>query len=127
MQPVKPIKGFVDARSKSVADQLTGADAGKTLDGIGFGSPGGPGRLGPGGGPGRFGPGNFLAPAFMAALDADKDGPISHDEFVSGFAKWFDAWDTDQAGALDEEHLRDGINRQFSTNPPTQPGRFPPE
>jgi hypothetical protein len=133
MQPVKPIKGFVDARSKSMIDQLTGADPGKSLDEMGLGPSGGPGggpgRGGPGGpgGPMRFGPGNFLSPVFVSALDADKEGQVTHDEFVSGFLKWFDAWDTDHAGVLDEQHLRDGLNRQFAPGRQPQPGPFPPD
>lgn len=127
MQPAKPIKGFVDARSKSVGEQLTGMDKGKTLDDLGFGPPGGPGGPGRGArGPVGFGPGNFLAPAFLSALDANKDGQLTRDELVTGFNKWFEAWDTDHVGLVDEKHLRDGLNRQFSANPPPPPGGFPP-
>ena len=128
-QPVKPIKGFVDARSKSVIDQLSGADEGKSLVDGGFGPPGGPG--GPGGpgpgnrGPGGFEPGNFLAPALLSSFDANNNGELSRDEFVSGFDKWFDACDTDHAGILDEAHLRDGLNRQFVARFPGPPQRIP--
>src|SRR5437667_161850 len=58
--------------------------------------------------------------AFTATLDADKDGALTRDEFTEGFAKWFGAWNTDQSGALTEEQLRAGINRDLA------PSRFPP-
>jgi len=110
MPAVKPIKGFVDARAKSVDDQIAGKSEGEL---IGGGGPGG-GRGGPGGGPGGrgdFGPGGFVGMAFMNAFDADKDGQLTHDEFAQGFAKWFDAWNTDKSGALTEDQVRAGLNQ----------------
>jgi hypothetical protein len=113
-QPAKPLKGFVKARAPSVIDQVAGKSEGQTLGGFGFGGPGGRG------GPGGFGPGMFLGNAFMTALDADKDGALTRQEFTQGFAKWFGAWNTDQSGVLTEEQLRAGINRDLV------PSRFPP-
>jgi spore coat protein H len=110
-RPAKPIKTFVTARAQSVVDQLAGKSEGQTMSGFGFGGRGG-GR-GPGG-PGRFGPGMFLGNAFMAALDTNQDQQITRDEFTRGFARWFDAWDTDKSGLLTEEQLRAGINQDFS-------------
>ena len=112
-QPAKPIKGFVTARAKAVADQLAGKSKGETVDNFGFG-----GR-GPGG-QGGFGPGNFLGGAFMSALDANKDDGVSRDEFAGGFVKWFDAWNRDQSAELAEEELRAGINQDLA------PFRGPP-
>jgi len=133
MQPAKPIKGFVNARARSVIDQVAGKSEGQTVSGFGFGGPPGDrgGRGGPGGrggfggpgGPGGFGPGMFLGNAFMAALDANKDGTLARDEFTQGFAKWFQSWNTDKSGALTDEQLRAGINQDLSPFPNGTPGR----
>jgi len=50
----------------------------------------------------------------MSALDADEDGAVTEAEFGKGFLKWFDAWNTDHTGALTEEQLRAGINKDLS-------------
>jgi hypothetical protein len=107
---VKPIKAFVGPRAESVNEQLAGKSAGETLE-AGFG-----GRRG-GGGPGPFQPGTFLAPAFMTAMDADKDGQLTREEMAAGFAKWFEAWNTDKSGSLSEEQLRAGLNRDLQFRP----------
>jgi spore coat protein CotH len=119
----KPIKAFVDARARSVEDQLFGKSEGETMDGFGFGGPGGPG------GPRGLGPGVLLGPVFMRALDTDKDSRISREEFVAGFAKWFEAWNTDRSGLLTEEQLRLGMDNEFAPfggRPPGGPGFGPP-
>jgi spore coat protein CotH len=105
--PVKPIKPFVTARAQSVLAQLAGKSAG--LESTGF-FPGGPGGRPWGGGPG--GPAGFatvLEHGFMEALDANKDGEITHDEFTHGFAKWFQSWNADKSNLLTEDQLRVGI------------------
>jgi spore coat protein CotH len=120
-QAIKPIKGFVKARAQSVIDQVAGKPEGQTIGELGFG---GGGRGGRGPGAGGFGPGMFLGNAFMTALDADKDGTISRDEFMGGFAKWFESWNTDNSGVLTDEQLRAGINKEFSPfrgGPPGNP------
>ena len=117
-QAIKPIRTFVPVRARSVNDQLAGKSKGAILSRSGPGGPpgGGGGRGGPPGmgGPGGFGPGMFLAEAFLSALDADKDGMVTQAEFTQGFLKWFDAWNTDHSGALTEEQLRAGINKDLS-------------
>jgi hypothetical protein len=113
MEPVKPIKGFVNARHESVAAQLAGKSGGETLPEFGFGGRGGPRGQGRGGGPG-FGAGNFLGNAFMEALDTDHDGTLTREEVLHGFQRWFRAWDTEKAGALTEEQIRAGMNQALA-------------
>jgi spore coat protein CotH len=123
-QPAKPIKGFVNARAKSVIDQVAGKSEGQTVGEFGFGGRGGRG------GPGGFGPGMFLGNVFMTAFDGDKDGVLTRDEFAQGFAKWFEGWNTDKSGVLTDDQLRAGINQDLSPfrgGPPGGPGFGPPD
>ena len=105
-----PIKAFVGPRAKSVASQLAGESKGSEN---GFGGPGG----------GRGGPidlAGMLAPAFMKAMDEDKDGSISREEFQRAFSKWFDGWGGDK-GPLTADQVRAGIVRDL----PGQGGMMP--
>lgn len=126
-QPAKPIKAFVTARAQSVADQLDGRSEGAAASESGFGPPGArPFR----GGPDGFGPSNFIARGVMEAFDTNKDGKVTHAEFIAGFTKWFDDWNTDQSGKLTDDQLRAGINRDLSPfrgGPPGGPGFGPPD
>ena len=67
----------------------------------------------------------FLGNAFMAALDVNQDGTISREEFTQGFAKWFEAWNTDRSGLLTDEQLRAGISRDLSPFRGGPPGGAP--
>ena len=112
------------ARAQSVSDQVAGKSAGQAIGEFGFG---GGGDRGPRGrGPGGFGPGTFLGNAFMTALDANKDGIISHDEFTQGFARWFETWNSDKTGILTDAQLRAGISQEFSPFRGDRPGSPPP-
>lgn len=76
---------------------------------------------GPGGGRGpAFGPGMFLAPAFLNAADADKDGKLTPEEFNTLGERWFSAWDKDKSGQLNPDKLRDGLNGSLAA--PGGPG-----
>jgi hypothetical protein len=90
-------------RSQSIADQLAGKFGGTEL-----------GLSGPGGfsdpGSGFRSP---LAGAFLVGLDADKNGQRTHDEFVNGFHKWFEAWSNNGGGVLNEDQLRVGIDNDL--------------
>lgn len=131
MQPAQPIKPFVMARAKSIADQLAGTSEGQTIEGFGggrgrggFGGGGPGGRQGPGG-PGGFGAGNLLGDALLKALDATNDGVLTKAEFTGGFDKWFTSWNVDKSGALTDEQLRAGISRDLAITrggPPGGPG-----
>ena len=129
----KPIKPFAAIRTRSVLEQLAGTSQGMVLGGMGFpgGGPGGPPR-GPGG-PDGFGPGMFLGSSFMEAMDPEKHSFVTRDEFTEGFVRWFESWNSDKSGALTEEQLRAGINKDLSPfrNGPPQgfgppPGVEPP-
>ena len=97
---VKPIKGFVTARAQSVLAQVAGKSQGMTL-GEGGRSPFG-------------GPGTTLGTMLLGALDANRDGAVSHEEFIGGFAKWFSTWNMDKSGLLTLEQLRAGIGRDLT-------------
>ena len=74
-----------------------------------------PGTDGPPGGPGGggFGPGNFIGPALLVAMDENKDKTVTQAEFLGAFDRWAKSWDKDQKGFLNEDKLRDGINKDW--------------
>jgi spore coat protein CotH len=111
---LNPIKLFAPLRTKSVIEQLSGKSQGLTLDNMASPGPPSPGKN-------AFGPGFFLAPVVMKAFDSDKDQEITSAEAAAGFAKWFDAWNTDKSGSLTREQLGAGLNEDLST---TTPGPF---
>ncbi len=131
---IKPIKPFTVVRTESVRDQVAGRSEGLVASGSGFpgGGPGGgsPRGGGPGGndgpgGPGRrggFGPGMIFADSLLKALDENKDSTLSREEFIQGFSRLFDDWNTDKSGSLTEQQLRSGIEKDLS---PAR-GGFPP-
>lgn len=104
--PTQPIKPFSKVRAKSVNEQLAGKSQGRTLGEFSFG----PRR---GARDGGFSPGNFVAPIMLGALDANKDKQVSREEFVQGFMKLFQLWDSGHEGALSNGRLRAGIDKSF--------------
>jgi Ca2+-binding EF-hand superfamily protein len=50
-----------------------------------------------------------LGPILFTVTDADKDGSLTRSEFKQAFAKWFDDWDADKTGKLNEDSLRKGL------------------
>ena len=113
---MKSIKGFVKVRAQSIQEQLDGKSQGLTLGGFG-GGPGGPG-------PGGFGPGTFLGPVWMQAFDEQKAGAVTREDFMRGFSRWFESWNTDKTGFLTAEQLRAGINKDLSPFRGGQPPGF---
>ncbi len=103
----KPIKPFSKVRTESVIEQLAGKSEGLAAGG-GFG--------GGGGGLGMFG-----QPMFQL-LDSNKDASVTRTEFTEGFAKLFQAWNSDKSGVLDLAEIRSGIERDL----PPAAQRFSP-
>ena len=59
----------------------------------------------------------------MSALDLDKDGELTGEECVNRFTTWFESWDGEKRGAISEEQLRAGIDRDLFANfMPPRPG-----
>ena len=84
----------------------------------------GGGRGGPGGGRGGFGPGTMIGPAFLKAMDANKDDNITQEEFKTTFTKWFDSWSKDNL--ITEDQLRAGIEKDLApAGMPGGPGGMP--
>jgi len=61
-----------------------------------------------------------MASSFVRAMDDNKDGVVTREEFQRTFATWFEAWGGDR-GPLTEQQLRDGLNRDL----PPQGGMMP--
>lgn len=113
MQPLKPLRSFVVARTQSIIDQLAGKPIPQPAAANGFNLAAMGGR---GGAAGGMGLGTLLAGPFLTALDADKDGALTRAEFTQGFAKWFETWDTGKTGELTEAQLRTGLDQTLVVN-----------
>lgn len=94
-----PIAEFIRKRSDAVAAQLAGKSQG-TIPGSNFGAP-----------PPPPGPGQQLAKPLLEALDADKDGRVSEEEFAAGMKKRFAEWDRNKNGTLDQRELGEGLQK----------------
>jgi hypothetical protein len=64
---------------------------------------------------GDFGPGAMLGRSFLQAMDGDRDGQVSKQEFQACFDKWFQQWSAN--GTMDEDLLRTGISRDLGPRP----------
>lgn len=56
-----------------------------------------------------MGPG-FIAQRLFTAADADHDGQLTKEEWHSAFANWFDQWDKQKAGSLEQSDITTGLN-----------------
>ena len=74
----------------------------------------------PGGGRGGGGRGG-IATALFLALDTNKDGAITRDEFTGAFDKWFTEWDTTNSGALSAQQISDGFTKVAAAYAPPPP------
>lgn len=99
---IKPIKPFTVVRTESVLEQLAGKSEGLTSNG-GF-----PGRSG------GSGLGMMHSRTFLRVLDQNKDASVTKAEFTQGFARLFEAWNTDKRGYLTFQQLRSGIEKDLS-------------
>lgn len=89
-----------------------------------FAPPQGMGQFGPpGGGRGGFGPGMFVGPGMFTAADTDKDGGVTRGELQGLFEKWYQEWNVAKADGLDEEAVRDGMNKSLPRPEFGGPGR----
>lgn len=106
-----PLAKFVEQRAASVKAQLAGESKGYVpTPGMGFGAP-----------PGGFAVGPQLSKPLLDALDANKDGQVSTEEFTSGMARFARDWDQDKNGSLNQRELGEGIQRLMPM--PRGPGR----
>jgi outer membrane protein assembly factor BamB len=53
--------------------------------------------------------GRLIAPRLFAAIDSNKDGSVTADEWRATFAKWYADWDAEKTGAVSEEQVRGGL------------------
>jgi type 1 glutamine amidotransferase len=74
----------------------------------------------PGGGRGGGGRGG-IATALFLALDTNKDGAITRDEFTGAFDKWFTEWDTTNSGSLSAQQISDGFTKVAAAYAPPPP------
>jgi spore coat protein H len=103
----KPVKPFTMVRTESIVEQVAGKSQGLGLGGGGF----------PGGGlgmPGGSGLGMMFSRPWLQVLDENKDSFVTEVEFTRGFARLFQAWNSDQTGRLTLDQLRSGINKDLS-------------
>ena len=95
------LKLFIEKRVESVAAQIAGTRKGfePKPQGFGFGPPGG------------FGPGAQLAKPFLDAIDANKDGKASEDEFNAAMKRFFTEWDKNKDGHLTQQEITEGLQK----------------
>ena len=93
------IKPFIEKRTESISAQLAGKSKGYEPQGFGFGPPGGCGAAGQ------------LAGPLMQALDGNRDGKVTDEEFATGMKRLFSQWDADRNGTLDQKEIADGLQK----------------
>ena len=52
----------------------------------------------------------FIGSGLFSAADANKDGALTRPELIGAFTKWFQDWDPEKTGSLNEEKLAGGFN-----------------
>jgi len=77
---------------------------------------------------GRGGRGGGTGATIFLAVDANKDGAVTREEFTGALDKWFMDWDTAKAGTLTAAQITDGLNKVIAANAPAgAPAGPPPE
>ncbi|ATB30519.1 CotH kinase family protein [Melittangium boletus] len=102
-EKVRPIKPFAEARARSITAQLNGKEQGFVI------------KHPP------MGPGLFFGHFILAALDTDKSGLVSQEEFSQGLQRWYEASPEASNGALTAEQLRVGIDKSLMPPPGSMP------
>ena len=64
------------------------------------------------------GRGGGAAGVMFLAVDANKDGAVTRDEFTGAFDKWFIEWDEAKAGTLSTRQISDGLSKVLYANAP---------
>jgi len=105
---LKPIKGFVSARTLSVDDQLAGRSEGLE-DVI-------PGEE-------EFNPLNgFFSSLLLSQMDFNQDGLLAMEEIDQGFAQWYSSWCSEPDGVLTEKQIKTGLSLTLSAMRAEQQG-----
>lgn len=102
------LRTFVEKRAASVAAQLAGKSKGFVMAG-GFGQGQQPKA------------GDMLAGPLLEALDANRDGKMSRDEWESAARRVFAACEKDADGRIDQKSLGAGLNGMFPKAPDWMP------
>jgi len=97
---LKPIKGFVAARTVSVDDQLAGRAEGleDVIPGTKESSP----------------LDGFFSSLLLSQMDSNKDGLLTEEEIDQGFAQWYSSWSSEGGGVLTEKQLKASLSRTLS-------------
>lgn len=93
------LKVFVEKRTASVDAQLAGKSKGFTPQAFNFGPPP------------NNGPAMPIAKGIVEAVDANKDGKVTEEEFLSGMKKLFHEWDRNKNGTLDANKIADALQK----------------
>jgi hypothetical protein len=110
--PPASLQEFVKKRATSVSAQLAGRTQAFVPTPMGFGGP-----------PPAGNPVNLLARPLLAALDANRDGQVTEEEFTTGAKRLFREWDQDGAGSLDQKETEAGLQRLLRPMGPPPVGR----
>jgi len=68
--------------------------------------------------PAAQGRGGGAGPVIFLAVDANKDGAVTREEFTGAFDRWFVAWDEAKAGTLSTRLISDGLSKVLYANAP---------
>ena len=93
---LKPIKGFVAARTLSVDDQLAGRSEGleDVIPGQEDNSP----------------LNGFFSSLLLSEMDSNQDGLLTVEEIDRGFAEWYSDWCVAEDGVLTEKQIKSGLS-----------------